>query len=131
MDGLARRNPDELDASSRRQSVREVVALRAARPAQERFADTAAVVGHDLIPFLFQDENDVDPVLTRHYRVLEELKRYDVLLSNSEATRQDFLNVLKLPSDQVVTIGAGSDPTFFQTAPTHHAFPGFRNERTS
>ena len=77
-------------------------------PSRENGLRMAAVV-HDLIPFLFQNENDVDPVLMRHYRVLEELRRYDVLLTNSEATRQDFLRVLRLPPEQVVTIGAGSD----------------------
>ena len=68
---------------------------------------------YDLIPFLFQDETEVDPVLSRHYRVLEELTRYDALLAISEATRKDCLSVLKLPPSQVVNISGASDSRFF------------------
>ena len=49
----------------------------------------------------------------RHYRVLEELKRYDALLAISEATRRDCLRLLGVAADRVTTIGAASDERFF------------------
>src|SRR5262249_26862194 len=76
-----------------------------------------AAVVYDLIPFLFPDELVVDPVLMRHYRVLEGLKRYDTLLAISEATRKDCLSLLRLPGERVVNISAASDPHLFAPAP--------------
>ena len=74
---------------------------------------TLAAVVHDTIPFLFPNEETVDPLLIRLYRHLEVLRRYDVLLANSESTRQDFLSLLGLPETRVVTIGAAGDGKFF------------------
>jgi glycosyltransferase involved in cell wall biosynthesis len=126
MDSLARRNPDDLDALVV-VSPFEKWCLYGPPAKPDNGLKMAAVV-HDLIPFLFQNEAESDPVLTRHYRVLEDLKRYDVLLSNSEATRQDFLRVLQLPPKQVVTIGAGSDPTFFHPDPVQPISPARAEE---
>jgi glycosyltransferase involved in cell wall biosynthesis len=111
MDRLARINPDGLD----------VLLLLSAfepwsdyhPPARPLNGLRMASVVHDLIPFLFPDENVHDPLLMRYYRGLGELTRYDLLLTNSEATRRDCLSVLKLPAEQVVTIGGGCDRRFF------------------
>ncbi len=70
-------------------------------------------VVYDLIPFLFQNEMHVDAGLMRHYHVLETLTRYDALLAISEATRNDCLNVLRVPPDRVVSISGATNSTFF------------------
>jgi glycosyltransferase involved in cell wall biosynthesis len=70
-------------------------------------------VVYDLIPFLLQNEGVVDPVLMRHYHVLETITRYDALLAISAATRSDCLSVLRLPPDRVVNISGASDPNYF------------------
>src|SRR5207247_11019546 len=76
-----------------------------------------AAVVYDLIPFLFPAENVYDPVLMRYYRSLDQLRRYDVLLAISEATRADCLSTLGLADRQVVSIGAGCDRSFFVPDP--------------
>jgi glycosyltransferase involved in cell wall biosynthesis len=63
----------------------------------------------DLTPFRNARENEYDPVLTRHYRVLEDLKRYDALLTTTEMTRQECLRLLKTDPGRVATIGGASD----------------------
>jgi glycosyltransferase involved in cell wall biosynthesis len=45
----------------------------------------------------------------RTCRALQELRRYDVLFTPSQAARQDCLNLLDLPADRVVTIEIGVD----------------------
>jgi glycosyltransferase involved in cell wall biosynthesis len=86
-----------------------------------------AAVVYDLIPFLFAGEDNHDPALLRHYRVLEELKRYDALLAISEATRGDCLRLLGLPGAQVTTIGGASEGQYFEPAPTAALDPPSRS----
>jgi len=126
MDRLARTNPDNLDA------------LVFLSPFEKwghyspppRYAGGPKMVAfvHDLIPFLFQDENVVDPVLMRHYHVLETIARYDLFLTNSEATRADCLSVLRLPPDRVKVVGAASSDNLF--APDRDATPSANVRRT-
>ncbi len=111
LDKLVQTNPDDLDA---------FVVLSAFEkwghytpPSHPKNGLKMFAVVYDLIPFLFQNEWEPDPLLRRHYRVLEQLSRYDALLAISEATRKDILALLKLPPDKVVNISAASDPTFF------------------
>ena len=77
-----------------------------------------AAVVYDLIPFLFPPENYFDTILMQYYRSLETLRRYDLLLAISDATRQDVLTSLALPSERVVPIGAGCDRQFFRPDPS-------------
>jgi glycosyltransferase involved in cell wall biosynthesis len=89
-----------------------------------------AVVMHDLIPFLFQEHYLSDPPNAAwFYRRLNTLKGYDALLTNSDATRNDCVRMMDLPSDRVVTIGGASDGTYFKPdrsfplpLPTRQAF---------
>ncbi len=111
LDRLARDNPDRLDA---------LVFLSpfekwAHYSPPHRYPGGPKLVAfvHDLIPFLFQNENVVDPVLIRHYHVLETIARYDLFLTNSEATRADCLSVLRLPPERVHVAGAATDAAFF------------------
>src|SRR5260370_13686601 len=75
-----------------------------------------------MIPFLSPPEptDEAAPVGSRlrHYRVLEDLKRYDALLAISEATRRDTLRLLGLASDRVTNIGGASDGRFFVPDPS-------------
>jgi glycosyltransferase involved in cell wall biosynthesis len=74
---------------------------------------TMAVV-HDLIPFLFHDKYLTDPIYARRfYRRLERMRQYDLLLTNSEATRADCLRLLSVPDRRVVAVGAAADREFF------------------
>jgi glycosyltransferase involved in cell wall biosynthesis len=116
VDRLARVNPDALDTL--------VVLSPFERwenyqpPGRPVNGPRLAAVVHDMIPFLFAAEDGYDPVLMRHYRVLEDLKRYDALLANSDASRNDCQRLLGLPVGQVSTIGAGSDERFFMPDPS-------------
>ena len=111
LDRLARTNPDGLDALVFL-SPFEKWAHYSPPPRYEGGPKLVAFM-HDLIPFLFQNENVVDPVLMRHYHVLETVARYDLFLTNSDATRSDCLAVLRLDPDRVKTIGAASDDRLF------------------
>jgi glycosyltransferase involved in cell wall biosynthesis len=123
VDRLARVNPDGLDA---------LVVLSPLEhwsnyhpPARREGGPRLLAVVYDMIPFLFPTENTYDPVLMRHYRALEDLKRYDALLAISEATRRDCLWLLGLPPDRVTNIGGASDGQFFipdpSATPSAHA----------
>lgn len=111
MDRLARTNPDDLDWLVVL-SPFETWAHYTPPVRSDNGLKLAAVV-YDLIPFLLQNENVVDPVLMRHYRVLETVTRYDALLAISDATRNDCLSVLRLPPDRVVSISGASDSDVF------------------
>jgi glycosyltransferase involved in cell wall biosynthesis len=111
LDRLVRINPDKLDV---------FVVLSAferwsgyAPPARPPGSLKVVALVFDLIPFLFQDEHLVKPELMRHYHVVESITRYDLLLAISEATRKDCLSLLRLPPEQVVTIGGASEPGYF------------------
>jgi glycosyltransferase involved in cell wall biosynthesis len=81
-----------------------------------RALDGPAIVAvvHDLIPFLYQEDYLADPGHARRmYRHLERLREYDLLLTNSEATRADCLRLLGLPGDRVVHVGAAADGGYF------------------
>jgi glycosyltransferase involved in cell wall biosynthesis len=121
LDRLARTNPDRLDALVVL-SPFERWALYTP-PAPPRRGLKVASVVYDLIPFLFQNEWGADPVLMRHYRVLEMLRRYDLLLAISASTRDDCLSVLRLPPDRVVNISGASDPSYFTPDPARDAPP--------
>jgi glycosyltransferase involved in cell wall biosynthesis len=116
VDRLARVNPDALDTL--------VVLSPFERwenyqpPGRRVDGPRLAAVVHDMIPFLFAEEDAYDPVLMRHYRVLEDLKRYDALLTISEASQRDCQRLLGLRPGQVTTIGAGSNERFFMPDPS-------------
>ncbi len=76
-----------------------------------------AAVVYDLIPLIFQEEYfplwPGPEFVGRYLQGLNRLRSYDALLAISEATRSDFLSLLGLPPDRVVTIGTASDGQFF------------------
>ncbi len=74
-------------------------------------------VVHDLIPLFFQEEYfsrwPGPEFVRRYFQGLNRLRSYDALLAISESTRRDFLSLLGLSPDRVVTIGTASDGRFF------------------
>jgi glycosyltransferase involved in cell wall biosynthesis len=70
-----------------------------------------AVVGYDLIPLLFPDRYLLEGYfVTDWYRArLDDLLRFDLILSISEATKRDLIEHLGIPEERIVVIGAGFD----------------------
>ena len=72
-----------------------------------------AVVLYDLIPLLRPDEYLRSDVARRWYEgKIASLRKADVLLSISRHTRDEAISALQLPTERVVEIGAGLDPSF-------------------
>jgi glycosyltransferase involved in cell wall biosynthesis len=111
VDRLAGDNPDGLDVLVVLSPFEHWMGYKI--PTRPDNGPRIAVVVYDLIPFLFQNDRDPDPLLMRHYRALQTLTRYDALLAISESTRDDVLALLRLAPERVVNIGAASDPSFF------------------
>src|SRR5579864_2760394 len=113
IDRLARTNPDGLDVLLLL-SPMEIYGRFGPPPKPLNGLKLAAVV-HDVIPFLFQENYLTDVNFAGYiYRNLETLRQYDVLLSNSDATRADYLRLLGMPARRVVTIGCSSEEGCFR-----------------
>ncbi len=109
MERLAREDPDELDILLLLNPFELDEAY--GPPARPLHGPRLVALMHDVIPFRFQ-EHYLKPEAygRRMYRHLERLRRYDLLLANSEATRLDVLDLLGLPADRVITVGAACEP---------------------
>jgi len=72
-----------------------------------------AVIGYDLIPLLFaQRYLPEGHFVTDWYRArLEDLRKFDLVLSISEATKRDLVNLLGIEEARIDVIGAGFDET--------------------
>ena len=72
-----------------------------------------AATFYDLIPLVFADKylNDLE-YRKWYYACLERAKSCDLLLSISEATRQDAIRLLHVAPERIVTIGGGIDSKF-------------------
>ena len=70
-----------------------------------------AVVGYDLIPLLFPDRYLPEGYfVTDWYRArLDDLLKFDLILSISEATKRDLTTQLGIPEERIIVIGAGFD----------------------
>ncbi len=72
-----------------------------------------AVVLYDLIPLIYPDKYLSNPVVKNWYlEKLEHLKKADLFLSISESSRQEGLEILKLPHDCVVNISTDANSEF-------------------
>ena len=115
MERLTETNPDGLDVLLLLNPLE--LALGFDLPAKPLNGLKMFAVVHDLIPLLFQEEYfprwPGPEFVRRYFQGLNRLRSYDALLANSEATRRDFLSLLGLSPDRVVTIGAASDGRFF------------------
>lgn len=113
LDRLIRADPDALDVLLLINPFEQTPYY--APPARPLDGPALVAVVHDLIPFLFQERYLKEPSHARpFYRHLEKLRHYDLLLTNSEATRADCLRMLGLPPERVVTISAAGQGEFFR-----------------
>jgi glycosyltransferase involved in cell wall biosynthesis len=72
-----------------------------------------ASVIHDLIPFAMPAEYQTNPAITRRwYQTADILRRYDLLLGISEATRRDCIELLGVPEERAVNVLAATDASF-------------------
>lgn len=73
-----------------------------------------AVILYDLIPYIFRDHYlDPNPTIKSWYlNRLSSLQNFDLLLTISEATRQDAIKFLNLPQENVVNILGASSSNF-------------------
>jgi glycosyltransferase involved in cell wall biosynthesis len=113
-DRLARLNPDKLDALLVLSPFEIGVGFDP--PPKPLNGLVMAAVLYDVVPFLFQERYLTwPPAADRLYRGLERLRRYDVLLAISEATRKDAEDLLDVRGGEgcVVNISTASDPAYF------------------
>jgi FkbM family methyltransferase len=73
-----------------------------------------AVILYDLIPYVFRQHYlEPDPPLKAWYMErMESLRKFDLLLAISEATRQDAINLLGIEPDRVVNISGAASSHF-------------------
>lgn len=110
--GLVAENPDRLDW---------LVLLNPfelcpdyAPPATPRGDLRIASVIHDFIPFLWPESYLTNPRLSADFhRRLGTIRDHDLLLANSEATRDDALRLLGLAEGRVASISGGCDAVLF------------------
>ncbi|WP_237049569.1 glycosyltransferase family 4 protein [Solilutibacter oculi] len=71
-----------------------------------------AVIAYDLIPLRYPQHYlpEGNPLTAVYRRKLEQFVRYDMFLAISEATRSDLVNMLNIPPEKIVLVGAGLDP---------------------
>lgn len=73
---------------------------------------TAAIL-YDLIPLINRDQYLSNPLVEEWYEnKLNCLRRADLLLSISESTRQEGIQHLGFPSEQIVNLSTAADPQF-------------------
>lgn len=83
---------------------------------KEPLGTRTAIIHHDLIPLLNPQVYLSTPLLRQYYdRKIESLCRADLLLTNSEYTRQEAISALSLDPAQVVHISAAIDARFKPT----------------
>ena len=113
LDRLARENPHSLDVLLLLNPFELCAGYDP--PAKPRNGLKLAAIVYDFIPFLDQERYLAEPGNADwFYRRLRTLARYDHLLAISDATRDDALRLLGLPSTTVVNISGASDSGFFK-----------------
>ena len=74
-----------------------------------------AVILYDLIPLIYRRPYLENVVIEQWYEEkLGHLRRTDLLLAISASSRQEAINYLGFPVEQVVNVGAAADPQFTQ-----------------
>ena len=83
-------------------------------PSKEYPNQQRAVILYDLIPYVFRQHYlEPDPPLKAWYMErMEILRKFDLLLAISEATRQDAINLLGIEPDRVVNISGAASSHF-------------------
>lgn len=108
-DAYSARSPDVIHVSSLFEGYVEHAAgldLLADMPGA-----TSSVTVYDLIPAIFSEIYlSHEPLRNWYNQKLEALKRFDVLLCISQATKADTLRLLNIPEERLYVINAGIDP---------------------
>ena len=82
---------------------------------------------YDLIPEIFADRYLADPGLRRRYRArLELVRAADLILAISETTARDAVEVLHVPDDRIVVVGAAASATYARPAVASDALAAAR-----
>lgn len=83
-------------------------------PASPNFSFGQAAILYDLIPFVFRQKYLEQDLAYKQWYLerLNDLHKYDVLLSISEATRQDAIKILGIEPNRVINISGAADPQF-------------------
>jgi glycosyltransferase involved in cell wall biosynthesis len=114
-DALARKvadNPDGLDVLLLPSPFERCIDFRT--PERPVHGLPLVAVVYDLIQLRFSERYLPDERSRRQFHAaLATLRRYDALLTISESTRLDCVQLLGLPPQQVVTIGTASNRDFF------------------
>ncbi len=72
-----------------------------------------AVILYDLIPFIYRDLYLENPIHEKWYeQKLDHLRRADLMIAISDASRQEALQYLEFPSKNVVNVSAAVDAKF-------------------
>ena len=93
------------------------------RPFQVEWFSGVYKIGilYDLIPLVFQTEYLKQENNRRDYmEALELLRKMDLLLAISEASKNDAVNLLGIPEDKIIVINAGVDDQFLAAAKETH-----------
>jgi len=71
------------------------------------------VIAHDLIPYLFKSQYLTTPAVEKWYfHKLEDFKKADYYFANSQCTKMDLVNHLKIDEERVKVIPLGCDARF-------------------
>ena len=82
---------------------------------------------YDLIPEIFADRYLADPGLRRRYRArLELVRAADLILAISETTARDAVELLHVPEDRIVVVGAAASATYTRPAVPSEALAAAR-----
>jgi glycosyltransferase involved in cell wall biosynthesis len=82
---------------------------------------------YDLIPLVHRSTYLADPIMEAWYETkLDHCRRASLWLAISEASRQEGIHYLGLPSEQVVTVSTAADPQFRQLTLTADNEAGIR-----
>jgi glycosyltransferase involved in cell wall biosynthesis len=88
-----------------------------------------AVTLYDLIPEIFADRYLADPGLRRRYRTrLELVRAADVVLAISETTARDAVDLLHVPGERVVVVGAAAAGSYAPPSSRPEALTAARAE---
>jgi glycosyltransferase involved in cell wall biosynthesis len=82
---------------------------------------------YDLIPEIFPERYLADPGLRRRYRTrLELVRAADAILAISETTARDAAELLQVPDNRIVVVGAAAGASYARPAATAETLAGAR-----